>query len=254
MTPHAAAKRTPATALRSLPRCIHAANIDWTNYYGGAPHVELPRICGTGKPSGRRMTSRSPTTSRRTRLGIRESGRFGRKRLTADLHPYIADHGFRGRAVLPGSAHIELMLAAADGSFADPFGINDGTRPHFGQTTRRCADDVRRIDTPADCRGEAHERHGAVANVQPQHHAPSTSRLVTRARMNSPRTTQRAPLSCMRFERAGHYTAFLPPTAVVEAAKSGRKSNLILARAEADQLPSPRRLRAHLAVPRHTGG
>ncbi|HEY3789042.1 MAG TPA: acyltransferase domain-containing protein, partial [Urbifossiella sp.] len=46
--------------------------------------------------------------------------------LSSDQFPYLADHGFRGRAVFPAAGHIELMLAAAaEGSFADPIGLAD---------------------------------------------------------------------------------------------------------------------------------
>ncbi len=61
-------------------------------------------------------------------LGVRDSGpgRRWETCLSSDSHPFLADHGFRGRAVFPAAGHVELMLAAsADGSFAEPIGLAD---------------------------------------------------------------------------------------------------------------------------------
>ena len=79
-------------------------------------------------------------------LGVRDSGPTKKwdACLSTDQFPYLADHGFRGRAVFPAAGHIELMLAAAaEGSFADPVGLSDinfdrilwADRPHEVQTT-----------------------------------------------------------------------------------------------------------------------
>jgi acyl transferase domain-containing protein len=122
------------------PRCLAEAmaaihvqgvKLDWQAVAGHtAPHTELPRhprhpvTCwNEGDESRRRLTA--PT---HPLLGLREPGpaKLWENCLTSDQFPYLADHGFRGRAVFPAAGHIELMLAAqAEGSFAHTLGLSD---------------------------------------------------------------------------------------------------------------------------------
>jgi acyl transferase domain-containing protein len=111
---------------------LHVAGVklDWT---GGrpVPHVPFPKY-----PWQRQHYWAESEASRHARLaapthpllGIRDSGpaKQWEACLSSDQFPYLADHGFRGRAVFPAAGHIELMLAAAaEGSFADPVGLAD---------------------------------------------------------------------------------------------------------------------------------
>lgn len=123
-------------ALRNLAEStaalhVNGVKLDWRAIGGGvAPHVELPKhprhavTCwNEGEESRRRLTA--PT---HVLLGLREPGhaKVWEACITSDQFPYLADHGFRGRAVFPAAGHIELMLAAvAEGSFANPVGISD---------------------------------------------------------------------------------------------------------------------------------
>jgi acyl transferase domain-containing protein/acyl carrier protein len=123
-------------ALRNLAEStaalhVNGVKLDWRAIGGGAaPYVELPRhprhavTCwNEGEESRRRLTA--PT---HVLLGLREPGpaKVWEACITSDQFPYLADHGFRGRAVFPAAGHIELMLAAvAEGSFANPIGLSD---------------------------------------------------------------------------------------------------------------------------------
>ncbi|MDB5306278.1 MAG: polyketide synthase family protein, partial [Gemmataceae bacterium] len=121
------------------PRCLaetaaalHARGVrlDWAAGTRAA-HADLPRhpwhrqpFWAEGEDSRRRRLA-GPT---HPLLGVREPGpvRQWESCLSAATFPYLPDHGFRTRAVLPAAAHLELMLAAAsDGSFAEPVGLDD---------------------------------------------------------------------------------------------------------------------------------
>ncbi len=106
--------------------------IDWAGFAPGPTlHAELPHhpwqrqtFWAEGEDSRRRRLV-APT---HPLLGVREPGpvRQWEVCLSAAVFPYLPDHGFRTRAVVPAAAHLELMLAAAaDGSFADPVGLDD---------------------------------------------------------------------------------------------------------------------------------
>lgn len=127
---------------------LHVAGvrIDWKA--GTTRHVSFPSY-----PWQRQQFWAESEESRHRRLaapthpllGVRGSGptKQWEACLSTDQFPYLADHGFRGRAVFPAAGHIELMLAAAaDGSFADPVGLADvnfdrilwADQPHEVQT------------------------------------------------------------------------------------------------------------------------
>lgn len=159
------------------PRCLagtvaalHAAGvpIDWSAVSPGlVGHAELPRHPWHRKThwaEGEESRNRRLAGPTHPLLGVREPGpgrRWGAC-LSAAEFPYLADHGFRTRAVFPAAAHIEVMLsAAAGGSFADPVGLADvnfdralwADHPFLVQTThdpatRRLTISSRPLDEP----------------------------------------------------------------------------------------------------------
>ena len=142
--------------------------IDWKEVApGSGRHIDLPKYpwqrqqYWAESPDSRHRRLAAPT---HPLLGVREPGpaRQWEACVSADQFPYLADHGFRGRAVFPAAGHIELMLAAAaDGSFADPVGLADvnfdrvlwADQPHVIQTAFDPA--TRRLSVSARPVGDA---------------------------------------------------------------------------------------------------
>jgi len=206
--------RNLAEAMAALH--VNGVKLDWKTIGGGAAaHVELPRhprhpvTCwNEGEESRRRLTA--PT---HVLLGLREPGhaKLWEACVSADEFPYLADHGFRGRAVFPAAGHIELMLAAvAEGSFANPIGLTDinfdrilwADSPHvvrtsFDPVSRRLAVAAKSL---TDDRGWEQCSRSVRWAVDDSGHLPERSLV----RPSNPETIAPEAMYA-RFERGGNH-------------------------------------------------
>lgn len=193
--------------------------IDWKHFASaGGKHTSFP-----GYPWQRQQHWSESEESRHRRLagpthtllGVRESGpaRQWETCLSAAQYSYLADHGFRSRAVFPAAGHIELMLAAAaEGSFADPVGLADVNfdralwvdQPHVVRTSHEPTS--RRLTVSAQPvggeRGWEVVSRGVRWAVDTSNTAP-TSRGVPTVPPDA--TPVSADDLYARFERAGHH-------------------------------------------------
>ncbi|GAA1957156.1 type I polyketide synthase [Kitasatospora viridis] len=116
----------PAALLTALGALhVHGGTVDWTRVLPAAGAVELPtyafqrrRYWMASEPAGYRATADHPLLGSAVDLADGEGTLFT-GRLSRQTHPWLADHAVGGVVLLPGTAFVEMALAAGAGLGAD---------------------------------------------------------------------------------------------------------------------------------------
>jgi acyl transferase domain-containing protein/acyl-coenzyme A synthetase/AMP-(fatty) acid ligase/acyl carrier protein len=121
-------RRSEPQALLLGLGAMHAAGaeIDWSPVLGGAegrgvalPTYPFQRRRYWLEPGGGANSAAGLATAEHPFLGVvtplaAGEGQLFTARLSVDAHPWLADHALYGKALLPGTAFLELALAAAE--------------------------------------------------------------------------------------------------------------------------------------------
>ncbi|WP_173267758.1 polyketide synthase dehydratase domain-containing protein, partial [Streptomyces pacificus] len=111
------------TALAGLH--VRGADIDWTSFYPGGTHIDLPTYPFERHPYWPAVSTTPdvrtagldsighPLLGAAVELADGEGYLFT-SRLSVRTHPWLADHSLHGRVLLPGAALVELVLRAGD--------------------------------------------------------------------------------------------------------------------------------------------
>lgn len=208
-------KEDGSRCLAESTATLYAQGIALNLADGPIPHADLPRHswarvpCWCESPDARHLRLADPV---HPLLGVADVGSTKRweKCVSTDELPYLADHGFRARAVFPGAAHLELMFAAsAGGSFAEPLRLTDVNferalwidQPHVVQTSfdplsRRLAVSARAVGDNAggwELVSRGLRAAGVAPSVPEEFSPPADAQEVSVAELYT------------RFERAGHH-------------------------------------------------
>ncbi|WP_173267756.1 polyketide synthase dehydratase domain-containing protein, partial [Streptomyces pacificus] len=112
------------TALAGLH--VRGADIDWTSFYPGGTHIDLPTYPFERHPYWPAATRRRGdveavgiTAVAHPLLGAAvdvagSDGHLFTSRISLSTHPWLAGHDVFGRVLLPGTAFLELALRAGD--------------------------------------------------------------------------------------------------------------------------------------------
>ena len=106
---------------------VDGVAVDWGPLFEGAARVELPRYAfqrkrywlgfGAGSGDARSLGQSSaghPLLGAALDLAGEGEGLVLTGRLSTESHPWLADHAVMGTVLLPGTAFVELALAAAE--------------------------------------------------------------------------------------------------------------------------------------------
>ncbi|MCE9529721.1 MAG: type I polyketide synthase [Planctomycetes bacterium] len=199
---------------------VRGVEIDWARLTPGSKdHMAFPHYPWQRQPfwiespdsKHRRLSS--PT---HPLLGLREIGsaKEWESCLSTDQFPYLADHGFRSRAVFPAAGHVELMLAAtSDGQFDKPIGLYDvncdrilwADEPHIVRTSFDPTS--RRVSVAARPVGNSERGWEVVSRGIRWAADASGAERTNPGNPLHPADAVRIPAEALysRFERAGHH-------------------------------------------------